>query len=309
MTVPNVSKTLYYKLIVGFMNKTKQIIGVAGLIAGLVFGAHIALADDNMPHQSLHITEAGKVSLTGAKVISIEGSNINATISWGGAAGFSGVIKTNGSTEIIRREGGRGSFAEIVPGHYINVEGTLDTSASKPTVIAKVVRDWSVMKSELNPFGIVSGIDTVAKTFMLKTQERGDMKVFVSDQTTFTKGKSTTTFSGLKSGDMVTANGVWDKTANTLQANRVKIRIEDRRVFEGGRLKTAYTGSSVPASIVVTFGRFDYTVNISSDTAVLNSKWAKAMLSDFKVGDHIRVYGAADGTTIDATVVRDVSLR
>ena len=291
------------------MYKTKQIIGAAGLIASLALGAHIALADDNMPHQSLHITEAGKVSLTGAKVVSIDGSNITAMISWGGATGFSGVIKTESSTEIIRREGGRGSFSEIVPGHYINVEGMLDMSAPKPTVIAKVVRDWSVMKSELNPFGVVSNIDTTAKTFMLKTQERGDIKVLVSDKTVFSKGGSMTTFSALKAGDLATVNGLWDRTANTLQADRVKIRMEDRRVFEGGRLKTAYAGSSVPASIVVNFGRLDYTVNVSSDTAVLNSKWAKTLLSNFRVGDHIRVYGAADGTTIDATVVRDVSLR
>lgn len=292
------------------MYKTKKIIGLMGLIASFALGTHVVSANsDDMPHQSLQITEAGKVSLAGAQVVSIDGTSINVLISWGGSASFSGVIKTNSSTEVIRREGGRGSFSEIVPGHYINVEGMLDVSAPKPTVIAKVVRDWSVMKSELNPFGVVSDINATAKTFMLKTQERGTMKVFVNDQTVFTKGRSTTTFSALKSGDMATVNGTWDKTANTLQARHVKIRIEDRRVFEGGRLKTAYTGSGVPASIVVTFGRFDYTVNVSSDTAVLNSSWARVPLSSFKVGDHIRVYGAADGTTIDATVVRDVNLR
>lgn len=262
-----------------------------------------------MPRQSLTINENGRVSLQGAKVVSVEGATINATISWGGSSGFSGIIKTDASTEFVRRNGGRTSMSEIVPGHYIAVEGVLDTSASKPTVIAKVVRDWSVLKMEINPFGVVSSIDTAAKTFMLKTQERGVLKVLVSDATVFTKGNTAASFSALKVGDMLSVNGLLEQNTSTLQANRVKIRVQDRRVFEGGRLKTPVTGSSTPASLVVTFGKIDYTVNVSSDTSVLNFRWAQVNLSDFKAGDHIRVYGAADGTTIDATVVRDVSLR
>lgn len=288
-------------------------IAVLGVMVGTFFalgmGWTFAQSGSDMPRQSLTINENGKVSLQGAKVVSIDGSVINATISWGGSSGFSGVIKTDASTEFIRRNGGRTSMSEIAPGHYIAVEGMLDTSASKPTVIAKVVRDWSVMKMEINPFGVVSSIDATAKTFMLKTQERGVLKVLVSDNTVFTKGSAPATFSTLKVGDMLSVNGLLEQSTNTLQANRIKIRVQDRRVFEGGRLKTAYTGSSTPASIVATFGKIDYTVNVSSDTSVLNFRWARVNLSDFKQGDHVRVYGAADGTTIDATVVRDVSLR
>lgn len=288
-------------------------IAVLGVVLGAFFALGIgwvsAQSGSDMPRQSLTINENGRVVFQGAKVVSVEGGIINVTISWGGSASFSGVIKTDASTEFVRRGGGKGSLAEIASGHYVNVEGMLDTSASRPTVVAKIVHDWSLVKIDASPFGTISSIDAAAKTFMFKSQERGDMKVLVTERTVVTKGSATTTFSALKVGDILTVSGSWDQSTNTLQANRIKIRVQDRRVFEGGRLKTAYTGSSTPASIVVTFGRFDYTVNVSSDTGVLNSKWARVNLSDFKVGDHIRVYGASDGTIIDATVVRDVNLR
>ncbi|OGZ47745.1 MAG: hypothetical protein A3J55_03770 [Candidatus Ryanbacteria bacterium RIFCSPHIGHO2_02_FULL_45_17b] len=292
------------------MIKKIALLGVfLGAFFALGFGFVSAQTGSDMPRQSLMINENGKVSLQGAKVVSIDGSTINATISWGGSASFAGVIKTDASTEFLRRSGGKTSLSEIMPGHYINVEGMLDTSASKPTVVAKVVRDWSVVKTEINPFGVISSVDAVAKTFVLKTQERGDIKVSTNEKTVFTKGNAASTFSALKVRDLLSVNGLWEQSTNTLQANHVKVRVQDRRVFEGGRLKTPYTGSGTPATIIVTFGKIDYTVNISSDTSVLNSKWAKVNLSDFKAGDHVRVYGAADGTTIDATVVRDVSLR
>ena len=60
--------------------------------------------------------------------------------------------------------------------------------------------------------------------------------------------------------------------------------------------------------MAVTFRNIDYTVNLDVDTAVLNKNWGSASQSGFKVGDHIRVYGVADGTTIEATVVRNMNL-
>ena len=229
------------------MFKKITILGVMlGTFFALGIGWVFAQSESDAPRQSLTINEHGRVSLQGAKVVSVDGSTINATISWGGSASFAGVIKTDGSTEFLRRSGGKTSLSEIMPGHYINVEGMLDTSASKPTVVAKVVRDWSVVKTEINPFGVVSSIDAVAKTFVLRTEERGDVKVSTNEKTIFTKANITSTFSTLKVGDMLSVNGLWEQSTNTLQANHVKIRVQNRRVFGGGRLKTPYTSSTTP---------------------------------------------------------------
>ena len=74
-----------------------------------------------------------------------------------------------------------------------------------------------------------------------------------------------------------------------------------------GKLKSL-TSTSIPTSIVVTSGDKDYTVNIATDTSVLNSSWLKATLSSFKVGDKVRAYGTVTNLTMSATVVRDTNL-
>ncbi len=257
----------------------------------------------------MEVKDNGRVLVRGAKVTSVATSTINAATTWEGGASIPWVITTDGSTEYVRRHGGNGSLSEFAVGHTISFSGWLVPAASL-TVRADVVKNWSIEKEKINPFGVIQSIDSPAKSFIVKTDEEklGTLTVLTSDATAFFKGKATTTFAALKVGDRVRARGVWDRVANTLQADWIKVHVEDRRVFEGGKLKTL-PGASAPTSMVVTFGRMDYTVNIATDTAVLNRNWGKALLADFRIGHHIRVYGVADGTTIDATVVRNVDLR
>ena len=294
----------------------KLIIGSAVSAAAIGLAAFLAVAQTPTPESpqetpplKVEMLHTGKVLVRGAKVTNIATSTITAVTSWG-AASITWIVNIDNSTGIIRRNGGSGSLSEIAKDHIVSFEGQLVTAASQMTVNARVVRDWSVQKAEINPFGVVMSIDSTAKSFVLKTEKReyGDLMVATSENTEFLKLKATTTFSALKAGDKVTVNGLWDRAVNTLQAKRVKIQIEDRRVFEGGQLKSV-ASVTPPTSIVVTFGKFDYTVNVAVDTSVLNEKWLRASLADFKTGNNIRVYGVADGTTIDATVVRNTSLK
>lgn len=293
------------------MNKIKKIIVLMGVV-GLVLGANMAFAEtanNDMPKQSISISDSGKVSLGNAKVVSVEGSNINVTVSWGGTFSLPAVVKVEDSTDYIRKGGGKSTLSEIATGHYLKVEGKLDTSSATLTVIAKTIRNLSVVKTQINPLGTVLSIDTTAKTFMFSTESRGDLKVSVSDSTVFTKGGEAATFATLKVGDMATVKGMWEKNTNTLQADNVKIRINKKTSFQGGTIKTLPTSLTLPTTMIVTFGRIDYTVNIKADTAVLNSKSLKANLADFKLEDRVHVNGTADGTTIEATTVRNSSLR
>ncbi len=283
-----------------------------------VFGllALTALAQNDNPEISepspklhLNIDQNGNMVVRGAEVTSVASSTIGAVTRWG-AWNINWTVLTDSSTRFISRTGSLGSIAEIQVGHTINFDGKLVTGASQPTVQAKVVRNLSVRKLHIAPFGVIASIDRAAKKFVLKTgrPERDNITVQVLDTTTITKQGATTTFATLKIGDKVTAVGLWDETTNTLQAKQIKIQVTDQTTFQAGRLKTLTATTTPPTSIVVTFGRFDYTVNIAQDTSVLDRNWARASLANFRVGDHIRVFGAADGTTIDATVVRNVDL-
>lgn len=285
-------------------------------VAGLLAAGALAQSPADMrdvPPLLINIDHLGRVLVRGAVVTAVASTSTPSTITvttTKDSMNFTWIVQTDGSTEFIRQQGSRGSIAEVAVGHIISFEGTL-VAASQLTVKARVIRNWSVRKTESNQFGQVLSVSSAAKSFVLKAdeRERGNITVLTSDATKFMKGeKATTTFATLKAGDLVQIHGIWDRNANTIQASMVKIRTEPRRVFEGGILKTT-SSSTPPTSIVVTFGRFDYVVNIDTDTAVLNQNWAPVPLSSFMVGHHIRVYGAADGTIIDASVVRDMDLR
>jgi len=286
----------------------KYIVSVIGIALGLGFYT-LALAETpDSPRPQVEINHEGRVLVRGAVVTSTATSSINATLSWPNGAKIDWVINTSGS-ELVNNSGHKATASEIQNGHVISFNGELTgASGAALAVKARVVRNWSVQKQNINPFGVIQSINSAAKSFVFKTDKQGSPTVSVSDATVITKGKATTTFATLKVGDLAHVRGLWDRTANTVRADQIKIFVENRQTFENGRLKTL-PGASKPTSMVVTFRNIDYTVNLDVDTAVVNKNWGNANLSAFKAGEHIRVYGVADGTTIEATVVRNMSVK
>jgi hypothetical protein len=94
--------------------------------------------------------------------------------------------------------------------------------------------------------------------------------------------------------------------ATTVKDWSIQKNVTVRTTIEG-QLKSI-VGTVAPTSMVVTSGNTDYTVNIATDTSILNSLWAKTVLSSFKVGDKIRAYGGVTNFNMNATVVRNASL-
>ena len=287
--------------------RTVSLLSLAFLVVGAPGFAQQSPEPRETPPLMVNISANGRVLVRGAKVTSVATSTVQAQTSWGPFA-ITWTVVTDGATEILRRQGGAGPMSEIAIGNIVSFEGTLDQSAAtQPTVRAKILRNWSVEKQRINAFGVIQGVASTTQSFILNTEERGSVTVLTTAATKFTRQNATTTFAALRAGDVVSVHGLWDRGANTLQADWVKIRNEQRRTFEGGRLKTL-PGAVKPTSMIVTFGRFDYTVNIAEDTSVLGRDWLPANLAGFMVGHHIRVYGAGEGTVIDATVVRDMDL-
>lgn len=180
----------------------------------------------------VHITDTGKVLVRGAKVTAVSGNTISAETLWGSAV-MTWSVLTDGSTEFIRRAGGKGSVSDIAVGDLISFQGTLQTSVASPlTVQAKIVKNW------------------------------------------------------------------------TPKPVPVPMTLE-------GEIKTPPVSSSTPTTMTATFKDRDYTVNIASDTSILNFFWLRIPLSSLAAGHTVRIYGLVNSSssTIDATVIRDTSVR
>jgi len=117
-------------------------------------------------------------------------------------------------------------------------------------------------------------------------------------------------------GDLVSFSGTLASgSAGTLGVNATivkdwsaKVPVNVKTTVEGSA-KTAPAGAA-PMTFILTVGGKDYTVRVAADTAVLNTLWLRGAIGNIHVGDDVRVYGMVNADmTIDATVVRDVSLR
>lgn len=76
-----------------------------------------------------------------------------------------------------------------------------------------------------------------------------------------------------------------------------------RRVFIGT------VSNLTENSFTLTRATKTYTVNVTSETKILNHTWKSIALSDIKDGDKVRVLGTISDTIITAKKIRDISLQ
>lgn len=258
----------------------------------------------------VHIQDNGKVLVRGAKVTAISGNTISAVTAWGSVI-LNWNINVDSNTELVRRFGGISSVSEISVGDFISFNGILLTTASSPfTVQAKVLKDWSIQKKYASFYGTVQSIANGTQSFVLATEEKGNLTVVVSSSTKIKKGDVSGIFADLAVGQKVTVQGLYNNLTNNLEADSVKIHLAGvTRTTIEGTFKTAASGTP-PTTMILNSHSVDYTVNISVDTSILNNLWLKIPLASIKVGDNVRVYGAVNtNNTIDATVIRDTSIK
>ncbi len=256
----------------------------------------------------VHINDNGTVLVRGAKVTAVSGNTLNANTAWG-AASLSWTVNTDNGTKFVRKSNGASSIGEVSVGDLVSFQGNLVTTGSGLVVNAKTVKDWSVQKLNATFNGTVQSVST--SSFVLATNERGNLTVNVVGSTSILKGNVAGAFADITVGASVQAKGVWDTQANTLLAERVVIKLpqEPKQGFNffEGKIKSI-AGTVAPTTMVVTVGNIDYTVSIAANISILNNLWLSTNLANFRVGDHVRFYGTLSGTTISATVVRDTSV-
>lgn len=255
----------------------------------------------------VHIYDNGKVLVRGAKVTAVSGATVTATTAWGSTS-LSWTVNTDSSTEFVRNFGGKSGVSEISAGNYISFNGDLVITASGLTVNAKTLKNWSVQKKNASFIGNVLSIG--ATSFVLKAEERGTVTVNVISSTSFTKSDSNAAFGDMRVGDKVLASGLFDNSLMTLVADKVKIYADkkaEQHTFEGTLKATA--GTTAPTSLTLAIERgADLTVNVPVGISIINKNYLVIPLSDFRIGDKIRVWGLGIGTVVDATVIRDTNL-
>lgn len=257
----------------------------------------------------IHINDNGKVLVRGAKITAINGAMITAGNAWGSSTMTWNVDTT--TAKMLRRYDGSSSVSEMKVGDYISFNGTLDTTVSNFTVRATTIKDWSVQVKNSSFDGTIKSIDATAMSFVLTSNNRGDITVTTDANTKIMRGDTTIAVSGLMVGDKVTkTEGLFNNLDRTLKADSVKISsgVLGKRTFEGTLVSIA--GTTLPTSFVLKVGDANYTVNVPANISVLGSNWLVMPIANMQVNDTIRVYGAvqaASMTTIDASVVRDAS--
>ncbi len=223
-------KSIYWKNVT--MSAAFALSAVLGLAA-----PGLALAEGNGqggPEGSgveVHITGNGNALVRGAKVVSVSGTDVSATTAFGPST-LSWIIHTDTSTQFVRRFGGASSVAEITAGDTISFSGPLATSSGL-VVNAKIVKDWSILKTRSMLTGVVASINAGSSSFGLSTNNHGTVTVNVASSTILMKNGINILFSLLGIGDKVKASGTFDAQASTLAAERIDVNFAASTTADG----------------------------------------------------------------------------
>lgn len=259
----------------------------------------------------IHFTADGTFSAKNVVVYQKAGSNLFCRGTWD-TAFIRFVVITSPSTSISKARGERAAVGEINEKDFINVEGSLATGGDSIVVNATSIEDITLQVASKTLSGAVVSIDASTRTLMLKTKQLGTISVSVGGAT-ITKGVRSITLGDIASGDKVlSAVGTYDYSTNTLTATAIEV-YQDKSAFTPrnfeGKLKNV-SGTTLPATFVVSVGGTDYTVHVEAKGVVLSASKKAASLSRFMVGDTVRFYGAvrpANLTEVDAEVIRDLN--
>jgi len=118
-----------------------------------------------------------------------------------------------GSTQLLRRFGGKSTLTEYSVGNEVIVFGKF-TDESKSTIDAKIVKNNSIQKRRGTFFGDITVKNT--DNFIMQSEGRGNQTVYFGSATFKDRKETLITFSDIKVGDKVRVRGVWDKTLSKI---------------------------------------------------------------------------------------------
>lgn len=265
-------------------------------------------------NSEMTITQDGKATVKGAKVMQIAGPTFYTRLYWGNSF-IRLLVKAGPQTKVTRSFGEPTTLSEIAVGDMLDLEGRLESAADSLSLVPSSIKDLSIEKAQNTFKGTVVGFSTTTEGFLLYVKDRGNITVaFESGTTTVIKGSRTIDLARIRVGDVITnALGEFNYQTATLTARKVVVYFDksiiEPKIFEG-KLRALPQGQA-PTTMVVTISGTDYTIDIKADTKIRNTARETTLLSRFLINDTIRIYGAvreADVPIIDAYIVRNINL-
>src|SRR3989344_1367036 len=235
------------------------------------------------------------------------------------SGGKSYLVDVTASTVIVRRYNGKSTLTEFAPADDVEVWGAASDSGN---IKAKVLKNHSIYLT--NTRGVVGNIKSIypeKKIFFFSWKNKDyNVKVDANTKIIIPGIKAKAALAYLKVGDRVQGRAVYNSLTQTYLA---KMIVASRRGSVNLLKKTAKmvnkTGTiskiestTLPATIEATKGGITYKINITDTTVIVRKHFGKSDLSEFKVGDKIRVIGkfiTLDKTEINAQVLKNDSLK
>lgn len=195
------------------------------------FGEHMRDAHQRGTTLEMHIYDNGKVLVRGAKVSSVSGATINASVAWNTTT-VNWMVNTNPSTHIIQRAGKNVGIGSIAAGDVISFSGTLVSGSNGTfTMNAGTVKDWStiiVPSAKTTVQGTVKTIPgNAAPTTFVMTVNGTDYTVKVSAGTSVLNNKWLQTgLTTIRTGDSIRVYGLFnaDKTVDATVVRDISIQ-------------------------------------------------------------------------------------
>jgi hypothetical protein len=277
---------------------------IAAFIAVLPLSAYAVSSE-------IHFTADGNLTAKNLTVFQKSGNNLFTRATWDRAF-IRVTLIPNASTTVLKAHGEAGTIADVKEQDILDIDGTLVPGADTIVINVSAIRDHNLQTAGKTLSGTILSLDQNARLFVINDKEFGRTSVSVSGASLM-KGVRPISFGDLKVGDKVTAAvGAYDYAHTTLTADSIAI-YQDASVFKPqnfqGKLKSL-SGTTLPATAVITVGSTDYTVYFGADTTILNTARRATSLTRFVVGDTVRFYGSIRETNlseVDSDTLRDLN--
>jgi len=293
------------------MKNLIKIFIIALFFIGYVFN-HTAYGADESSLSDISIDKHGQVFMNNAKVTQFMGNTILANLNWGSTI-LRVVIKTE-KASVSKKYGETLMVNEIKVGDLINVKGDLESSPDVISIKASMIKDMSDERGARVFSGVVLDRATSTQGYRVSTTDNGIITVGVNQKTAIVKGTKNVGINDIKIGDKIeNMEGVFNYSTKVLSADRIKAYLDMSKFLPKnfqGTLKNV-SSTVLPTTLTVTIDGIDYTVKLSADCLVLNTKRYVTQLSRFVIGDTVRMYGAipeGELPIINATVLRNISI-
>ncbi len=283
----------------------------AAVTLGVLCAAGAAQA---APASEIRIATDGTFSAKNVVITQKSDAALYTRVTWGNAFVRLTVLvaKQGTPTVLTKNNGGSATYDDLQVGDILSVDGTLSGGSDSLLVNATKVADLSLNKEPKTISGVVKSID-YSGSFVLADKKLGTVKVLADGYTTVTKGMRTIALGEVSAGDKIlSASGTYDFTTKTLTATSTVV-YQDPTVFKiknfEGTLKSL-SGTTLPATAVVTVGKSDYTMYLTDVAKVTNKAKVVVSLTRFTVGDRVTLSGKIRQTNlfeVDADSIRNLS--